>query len=65
MKLKAENQNLKKKLEQVNEQSTKFGVMIDKLEEKVALFESKSLQLKHELLGVKNELIISRKDLKT
>lgn len=64
-KLKAENQNLKKELEQVKEQSTKFDVMIDKLEEKVALFESKSLQLKHELSGVRNKLINSRKDLKT
>lgn len=64
-KLKAENQNLKKELEQVKEQSTKFGVMIDNLKEKVALFESKSLQLEHELSSVRNELINSRKDLKT
>lgn len=63
--MKAENQNLKKELEQVKEQSTKFGVMIDNLEEKVALFGSKSLQLEHELSSVRNELINSRKDLKT
>lgn len=39
--------------------------MIKKLEEKAALFESTSSQLKHELLIVRSELINSRKDLDT
>lgn len=48
-KLMAENQNLKKELEKENEQSTKLGAMIKKLEEKAALSESTSSQLKREL----------------
>lgn len=61
----AENQNLKKELEKENEQFTKLGAMIKKLEEKAALSESTSSQLKRELSIVMSQLINSKKDLDT
>lgn len=60
-----QNQNLKNELGRKREQSTKLGSMIEKLEDKAALFESTSAQLECELSVVRSELINSRKDLDT
>lgn len=45
MKLRVENQNLKKELEQEKEQSIKLNTAIDGLEEKIPLSKSKASQL--------------------
>lgn len=64
-KLRVETQSLKDELKQKNGQSSKLSAVIEKLEEKFGLYESKVSQLEHELSSVRDELIEARKDLDT
>lgn len=54
-----------KELAMEKEQLTKLGFMIEKLKDKVVLFESTSSHLECELSVMRSELINHRKDLDT
>lgn len=62
-KIRADNLGLRQALEQKEEEAAKLHAENYTFKEKVALVESKALQLERELSMVRNEFVNARKDL--